>query len=250
MIFDMTRRSSGGGSGPSASDAILIVTTSAGSTVTATKGSVSLTPTLWTAAADATQECALFVISAAQFDSSTPWTVTATDGTGTETDTVVIDSNKQYDLLLGYKIWLVKHGVLLATFTRNSYTSLNQLSEYTQMIISGNNYGRITTQAQIDVTDLTALKLKLCLDTSNKYGQSFNDSYYASIGVGASNPSSDSSPNYNKYTKMTTETGLIHVDSFTVDLSDQSGLKYVSMLISGWTGSQGYANIYDFYLER
>lgn len=247
MIFVV---GSSGGGGPKAEDAILIVTTSAGSTVTATKGSTSITPTLWTAAADATQECALFVIPAAQFDSSTPWTVTATDGTKTDTETVVIDSNKQYDLLLDYNIWLVKHGVLIATFDHSSYASLNQLLDYTQMIISGNNYGRITTHDQIDVTDYAALRLKLSMDNTGKYGQSYLGTYYPSIGVGSSPPSTDTSPNYNVYTRMNSGTGQIPIDTFSVDLSAQSGLKYVSMLISSASGLQGYANIYDFYLEQ
>lgn len=110
MIFDMTRSSSGGGGGPSASDAILIVTVPTGSTVTATKGSVTLTPTLWTAAADASLDCALFVIPPAQFDSTTPWTVTATRGTETASYPVTIDSNKQYDVELYYKLYIISGG--------------------------------------------------------------------------------------------------------------------------------------------
>lgn len=110
MIFDMTRRSSGGGSGPSASDAILTVTVPTGSTVTATKGGVTLTPTIWVQAADATLDCALFVIAPAQFDATTPWTVTATLGTDSATATVLIDSNKQYDVELSYHYFLYNKG--------------------------------------------------------------------------------------------------------------------------------------------
>lgn len=104
MIFDMTRRSSGGGGGPSASDAILTVTVPTGSTVTATKGGVTLTPTLWVTAADATLDCALFVVTPAQFDSVNPWTVTATLGSDTASNTVIISSNEQYDLSLWYHV--------------------------------------------------------------------------------------------------------------------------------------------------
>lgn len=240
----------GGGGGLSASDAILTVETTIGSTVTATRGGVTITPTIWEQAADATKTYALFVINSAQFDSSTPWTVTATDGTKNDTDTVIIDNNKQYNLTLDYTIWLVKHGVLLVTFTRNAYTSLNQLSDYTQMIITGNNYGRITTQAQFDVTDFTALKLKLTKDSANKYGQSYYSTYYPTIGVGSSPPSSDTIPNYNQYILMNNVTGPIPDGEFSVNLSAQSGLKYISMLASSASGLQGYVNIYDFYLKR
>lgn len=91
-------------------DAILTVTVPTGSTVTATKSGKTLTPTMWTTAADATQECALFSIPAAQFDATTPWTVTATLGTDSATATVLIDSNKQYDLELSYHYYLYNKG--------------------------------------------------------------------------------------------------------------------------------------------
>lgn len=107
----------GGGGGPTASDAILTVTAPAGSTVTATKGSTTLVPTLWTTAADASQECALFVIPPAQFDANTPWTVTATSGTDTISDTVTIDSAKQYDVELSYNLYLIKDGVIKTPYS-------------------------------------------------------------------------------------------------------------------------------------
>lgn len=113
LVFNMVGGSSGGGGGPSASDAILTVTVPTGSTVTATKGGVTLTPTMWVQAADATLDCALFVIAPAQFDATTPWTVTATRGTETASDTVTIDSNEQYDFLLSYGLLLIDNGKLL-----------------------------------------------------------------------------------------------------------------------------------------
>lgn len=100
MIFDLTRRVSGGGSGPSASDAILTVTVPTGSTVTATKGGVTLTPTMWVQAADPTLDCALFVIASSLFDSQNAWTVTATLGSKVGTENVIIDTNKQFDLAI------------------------------------------------------------------------------------------------------------------------------------------------------
>ena len=92
----------GGSGGPSSSDAILTVTVPTGSTVTATKGGTTLTPTMWVQAADATLDCALFVIAPAQFDSVNPWTVTATLGTRTESDTVIISTNKQYSVEIDF----------------------------------------------------------------------------------------------------------------------------------------------------
>lgn len=102
----------GGGSGGSLkdTDAILTVTVPTGSTVTAAKGGTTLPPTMWVQAADATLDCALFSIPAAQFDATTPWTVTATLGTDSATATVLIDSNKQFDLELSYHTYLYNKG--------------------------------------------------------------------------------------------------------------------------------------------
>lgn len=100
----------GGGGSLKDTDAVLTVTVPTGSTVTAAKGGTTLTPTMWVQAADATLDCALFSIPAAQFDATTPWTVTATLGTDSATATVLIDSNKQYDLEISYHTYLYNKG--------------------------------------------------------------------------------------------------------------------------------------------
>lgn len=247
----ITLGGSGGGGGPSASDAILTVTAPAGATVTATKGGTSLTPTLWTAAADATQECALFVIPAAQFDSSTPWTVTATSGTATASGTVTIDSNKQYDLTLDFNYWLVKHGTLVGTFTKSTYANLTQSDDFVLMSISGANYGRITTQSAIDFAGFSTLKIVFMRDDNGKYGQSWRGAtYYPSMGYGATAPSSDTSPNFTNYVVLNSSSGVITSKTHTLDVTSQTGSKFVSVFLGGSSSVSSYANIYDFYLER
>ena len=250
MIF-VVGSSGGGGGGPTASDAILTVTAPAGATVTATKGSATLTPTLWTAAADATQECALFVISSAQFDSSTPWTVTATSGTATASDTVTISSNKQYDLTLDFNYWLVKHGTLAGTFSTSTYASLTQSDDFVLLSITGKNYGRITTQSAVDFTGFSTLKIVFMRDDNGKYGQSWRGAtYYPSVGYGATAPSSDTNPNFTNYVLLNSSSGVITSKTYTLDVTSQNGSKYVSVLIGSTSGLSAYANIYDFYLER
>lgn len=96
-VINMVGGGSSGG-GISSNDAVLVVTVQTGSTVTATKGGVTLTPTMWVTAADPTFDCAIFSIESSLFDAVNPWTVTGTLGTGTASATVIIDSNKQYDL--------------------------------------------------------------------------------------------------------------------------------------------------------
>ena len=246
----ITLGSSGGGGGPTASDAILTVTVPTGSTVTAVKGGVTLSPTMWVQAANNTLNCALFVIAPAQFDATTPWTVTISDGTNTASDTILIDSNKQYDLTLDYNYWLVRNGKLAEIFTLSTYAALTQEELYTLLEITGKNYGRITTQSPIDITDYSTLRIKFCYDVDGKYGQSYYGNYYPTIGYGTSSPSSDTTPNYEKYTRMNSATGQIFTSTFTVDASTATGPKYISLLISGWSGGTGYVNIYDLYLER
>lgn len=100
----------GGGGSLKDTDAILTVTVPTGSTVTATKGGVTLTPTMWVQAADNTLDCALFAIPASMFDSQNAWTVTATLGTKTASNTIIISSNKQYDLLIQMTLYLYDNG--------------------------------------------------------------------------------------------------------------------------------------------
>lgn len=114
MIFDMTRRSAGGLKN---TDAVLVATVPTGSTVTATKGGTTLTPTMWVRAADQTLDCAIFSIPASQFDSTTPWTITATSGTDTASDTVLITTNKEYEITLGFGLYIIQNGDIIITPT-------------------------------------------------------------------------------------------------------------------------------------
>lgn len=164
----------GGGGGPSASDAILTVTAPAGSTVTATKGSATLVPTLWTTAADAELECALFVIPPAQFDSTTPWTVTATSGTNTASDTVAIDSNNQYYIELTFTFYLYRNGDEFSARTggwmwvnngSGSYVNNTSAGRMEVTTTSSGYQTNLTTVNMISVTEWTAVK---CLVKTNK----------------------------------------------------------------------------------
>lgn len=101
----------GGGGGPSASDAILTVSVPTGSTVTATKGGVTLTPTMWVQAAYPTLDCALFVIAPNLFDTVNAWTVTATLSTDTASDTIIISTNNQYSVSFNFSHYYLFNGV-------------------------------------------------------------------------------------------------------------------------------------------
>lgn len=102
LVFNMV----GGGSGGGLTDgsALLSVTVPTGSTVTATKSVVTLQPSLWLSGADSSTEVALFTFIPAQFDSVNPWTITATLGSDTASDTVLITTNQQYEVEISYHV--------------------------------------------------------------------------------------------------------------------------------------------------
>lgn len=256
MIFDMTRRSSGGGSGPSASDAILTVTVPTGSTVTATKGGTTLTPTMWVQAADATLDCALFVIGPSLFDAVNPWTVTATLLTDTASDTVMISSNKQYDIKLIYEYMFVKNGVLNTLFpwyideTTHTGSSITQESGAVRFVTGGNITTVFSTQNPVDLTDYTALRMTVISGASYRGGN-----YMPCIGVGRNRPTSGGTPasisGIDAFTLLNTQTGAIQ-GTYTVDISALNGLYYVDLVLGGSvtiTGESGFVNVTQFGLH-
>ena len=96
----ITRR---GGGGLKDTDAVLIVTVKTGSTVTATKGGVTLTPTIWTQNADNTLDSAIFSIPSSTFDTNA-WTVTATLSGEIYRDTIIINASYEYNMEVYYTV--------------------------------------------------------------------------------------------------------------------------------------------------
>lgn len=105
------RVNAGGGGGLQSTDAILRVIAPAGSTVTISKGGVSKSDLGHENAADHTLYDYYFIIHASQFDSVNPWTVTATLGTQSISNSIIIDTADEYDIVLSYTLWLVKDGI-------------------------------------------------------------------------------------------------------------------------------------------
>lgn len=153
----------GGSGGLSSKNAVLIVTFPAGSTVTATKGTASLKPTLWTKGADSTLECAIFSIPASKFDSTTPWAVTATNGTETASNTVLITTNNVYEVILEYKLWLYKNGSTYDSTTGGwqvkNYNSDSKIALQADRIYIkvSSSSGCVATVSQVDVTDYSSM---------------------------------------------------------------------------------------------
>ena len=122
MIFNMV---GGGGGSLKNTDAVLIVSVPTGSTVTATKGGVTITPTIWVQNADNTLDSAIFSIPSSTFDANA-WTVTATLGADSASDTIVINSNEEFEMELSYGFFLYNKGTIETSVSgglSNAYSS-------------------------------------------------------------------------------------------------------------------------------
>lgn len=190
MIFNMV---GGGGGGLKDTDAVLIVTVSTGSTVTATKGGVTITPTIWVQNADNTLDTAIFSIKASTFDANA-WTVTATLGTDSASDTVTIDSAEEYELFLEFNTWLFKNGDENTSLTGGwgtttwstswwkfgTYTNTGTVMLLQSQSTQTNACVSINTVNAVDVTDYSTMSLTV---VSNNF-ETFRFGIQSSRGVG------------------------------------------------------------------
>lgn len=105
----------GGGGGLSATDALLRVQAPAGSTVTITKGTITKTDNGHENASNPLFYDYYFIIHQSQFDSVNAWTVTATKGSFTWSDTVVVNNSDEYN---------VTFNILILYDSGDEYTTL------------------------------------------------------------------------------------------------------------------------------
>lgn len=240
----------GGGGSLRDTDAVLLVTVPTGSTVTATKGAVTLTPTIWTTNADNTLDCALFSIPSNTFDSNA-WTVTASLGTDTTSNTIVIDSAEEYEMTLSYALWLYKDGVnnglvqgRFQTYTQGtvSFDSLSVKLAFAQ-ISSGSYCSVVITSSPIDLTEFSTLHILVDVvrrPTTNGYN---------SLGL------STTSPTYTDYyarTVLNNSDLLTGENEYTLDVSSYSNSFYVlwDCKASGSTNNSLEAYIKRMWLTR
>lgn len=217
----------GGGGGPTTSDAILTVSVPHGSDITMTKvGAPTLRPTMWVQAADNTLDYALFVIGPSLFDAVNEWTVTASLSGDTASDTIIIDSAKQYALELTYNLVLIKNGYIIGTNVFPNNLRSGRTATFTEQ--DPPQYVKITGLGQegpatglIDLTRYSTIR--------------FDGYRYAASGaaVGAFNQvniNANPTPSTyaSAYTLIDDETGT-HLK--TVDISALSGSYYIGIYI-------------------
>lgn len=204
----------GGSGGPSSSDAILTVTVPTGSTVTMTKGGVTLTPTMWVQAADNTLDCALFVIAPSMFDAVNAWTVTATLGTDTASDTVIISTNKQYDLDISFDYYLFRaDGVYTGEWSAEAWWEESSNKVTPSLTINTNLIFGITNGGSTRVgTVLNSSPLPLSKDTISYAWTSCSISGSSVIRPSVLTPYADSFTVVTQGNAITANTGTDSID--------------------------------------
>lgn len=156
----------GGGGSLKATDAILRVQAPAGSTVTISKGGVTKSDAGHENADDHTVYDYYFIIHQSQFDSINPWTVTATDGTETASDTIIIDSADEYDVYLEYTFYLFKSGrgaIVEFGYTNNGTDVVTEITtaHIKQTCNNSSHQGSTYTENKIDWTPYKTLHVLL-----------------------------------------------------------------------------------------
>lgn len=118
----ITRR--GGGGGLSTLGAVLHVNAPVGSTITLAKGGVTVkvldANKGHTSAEDDSLADWYYSVSPSNYGS---WTVTATKDAESVSESITVDSNKQYDVELTYNQYLLKDGVFVYQIGGNDYTT-------------------------------------------------------------------------------------------------------------------------------
>lgn len=236
----------GGGGKLKDTDAILLVTVPTGSSVTATKGAITLTPTIWTTSGDNTLDRALFTIPASTFDSNA-WTVTATLNGDTASGTIVINAAKEYAMGLSYNLYLYHNGIIVTPLdavrcytSDNSTASITNANSLLDIYLKYNSGGtgatyQYGTSNAVDVTDYSSLVV--VVDSESGWCNGYIGVYSSKSGTG------NQALAYTTYTNAQTGT-------YTVDISSVTGNAYPAFRLWCGTNNQKHIYISDWYLER
>ena len=241
MIFNMV---GGGGGSLKATDAVLRVIAPAESTVTITKSGVSKSDAGHENAIDNTLYDYYFIIHASQFDSVNPWTVTATLGDESISDTIVIDSANEYDMELSYFVYYFKSGngqiVPFSTAHQSSGSvTFSETSIVVDYSVASNNIIRFNTTSAIDLSDFSAIVFDADVTINNpSTDPQYNFGFYVSQTL---NQASVSSTKPSSYIARVEPSTLNERLLYSLDVSSSSASAY----IGGWGNAK--ATIYNIY---
>ena len=251
------RTNTGGGGSIKGTDAILRVIAPAGSTVTISKGGVSKSDLGHENASDPTLYDYYFVIHQSQFDGVNPWTVTATLGGDTETDTIIINSADEYDVVITYAYFLIKHGVIKNELTgvvygSNTFTFTESDGYVLSEATVNNAVGVISGTAAVDLTEYSTLSITIVGTSSRSW---YKAGTCPVVCIGSTRPtptSAEAVSNILAYTqiRVTSGTTEVHADTYTLDVSNYTGNYYICVTASGITGEKSRLDISEFKLIK
>lgn len=235
----------GGGIGkPSPTDAVLRVTAPSGSTVTIKKGTgASVTPNFYLDGTDT--DTFFFYIKASNFGT---YTVTATNGTDTETKTVVVADNIEYSVRLSYPIYLIENGIINNPFL----ASAGKFEEKREGYVSfsgAENIGYVAyTATPIDVTSFNTYSIETVSG-----GFSWHGDTVPSIAIGSETPLMNAEEGalsrYEGITLLLSMTGPFEQNTIEMDISNYQGTKYLSVAMSASSGQEGIILIKNLWVS-
>lgn len=260
--MSLTINRTGGSGGVSENNAILMAHAPTGSTVTASKGGVILTPKMWVSDSTANEDVAMFIFSPAQFDSVNPWTITATDGEKTKSKAILIETNVEYEIMLLYRYEIFADGKIvnaptlysannidLGALTEESEGDLDFVRWYRRF----STYTIAAAYVELDVTNYSRIAIDLLGWSNYRYNTQpttpaicLADSPFSGETNGAWN-------NVNVYALFQPTTGRYTSatpSTFSVDISSYVGTKCVFVSMGGTTNEDTYQNIRNFYVEQ
>ena len=257
----------GGAGGLSPSKAVLHIIAEANSTITLEKGGVTVT-TLGPEkshvnADDNTLADWYYAIGAGNYGS---WTVTAEKSGDTGSDTVTVDSNKQYDVRVRYAYYVIKHGkVVTGNYTTNIVWPASGQSDglAEETTVGGVDYYRIFCKGANRQTScyFTPKQLfpmvggytDLVISCRSKGGNANSNVYGAASNRGAGDATT-SPPTWgaskNVGTAQTSE--YTPLETFTLDISGLSGEYWVEITTtrSGGSTYNGDMLVRDLYFTK
>lgn len=232
----------GGSGGLSPNSAVIHVNAPTGSTITLTKGGITV-KTIGPEKSHINSEYADYAdwyipISASNYGE---WTVTATLGNDTASKTVTINDNKTYDVLLTFHIFVIRNGTLQSGYTLYpGELKLEQRPEFVYLAYkngSSGSAGGIGTLGEIDYPYMV-LKASAGLtsnDGANSYG-------ITTEPYKTSNSHSAIKAQFGAYSFDTTPKTWV-LDVSQVNLNG----KYIFLSVYG---SGRYLNITDLYFAK
>lgn len=222
------RVNAGGGGSLQSTDAILRVIAPAGSTVTISKGGASKSDAGHENHDDATLYDYYFIIHQSQFDSINPWTVTATLGGSSLSQTIIIDSADEYDLVLFGSIYLYNAGVYTDLYQSSNVTTNGTITDAASYIelngtTNGQKFAMYKRWANVPLTHYSTITLDIT-------GKAPSQGDFESRIFCTQNPSityAGDAELYNDYLAQASATWVNFV--VTLDISALTGAWYVGV---------------------